>query len=80
MSRGGQVPKRFCPVCKKQRALVGDVWAPHRRHGSATLCPMSERDPRTAIAPLERRAYSLLLPGRNPKPKRRPLPLARSSK
>lgn len=63
------------------RAMSGGVWLTHLLPGTATLCPLSEVNPRATLAPvIPRRSFSLLKPGRNPNPKRRPLPLARSSK
>jgi hypothetical protein len=63
------------------RALAGRVWDIHQIPDTAVRCPMSLCNPRKAVSPdAPRRAYSLILPGRNPKPKRRALPLAISSR
>jgi hypothetical protein len=63
------------------RAMSGRAWLNHLLPGTSTLCPLSGVDPLSTLAPvIPRRSFSLLKPGRNPKPKRRPLPLARSSK
>lgn len=55
--------KRWCPICRKCRALDGDVWADHVMPDTTVRCPMSYKIPREAVSPTTpRHAYSLLFP------------------